>query len=185
MAGLFFYMLTAILDSSVVINHTAAAITAEHVISIINQGVATSLAAADSILTDLSRSEVGLEALSKMDKVIYGGSPLSVQTGSIIAPRVKNLSSAIGLTENGLLHCIALRGTSHWDCLRFNTRVGYRFEEVSPGVYELIVSLNPKHRMFHPVALLFPTLKSTVRKTCILVFPKSTTATDIKADETI
>ncbi|KAF3405471.1 Iterative polyketide synthase [Talaromyces pinophilus] len=155
MAGLFFYMLTAILDSSVVINHTAAAITAEHVINIINQGVATSLAAADSILTDLSRTEAGLEALSKMDKVIYGGSPLSVQTGSIIAQRVKNLSSAIGLTENGLLHCIALRGTSHWDCLRFNTRVGYRFEEVSPGVYELIVSLSPKYRMFHPVALLF------------------------------
>lgn len=156
MAGLFFYILTAILDSSVVINHTAAAITAEHVINIINQGLATSLAAADSILTDLSRTEDGLEALAKMDRVIYGGGPLSAQTGSIIAPRVKNLSSAIGLTENGLLHCIALTGTSHWDCLRFNTRVGYRFEEISQGVYELIVSLSPKHRMFHPVALLFP-----------------------------
>lgn len=159
MAGLFFYMLTAILDSSVVINHTAAAITAEHVINIINQGLATSLAAADSILTDLSRTEEGLEALSKMDKVVYGGGPLSAQTGSIIAPRVKNLSSAIGLTENGILHCIALGGTSHWDCLRFNTRVGYRFDEVSPGVYELVVSLRPKHRMFHPVALLFPDIE--------------------------
>jgi thioester reductase-like protein len=159
MAGLFFCVQPAILDSTLVINHTAAAITAEHVINIVNQGVATSLAAADSILTDLSRTEEGLEALSKMDKILYGGGPLSAQTGNIIAPRVKNLSSAIGITENGLLHCIALRGTSHWDCLRFNTRVGYRFEEVSPGVYELVVSLSAKHRMFHPVALLFPDIE--------------------------
>lgn len=159
MAGLFFYMVTALLDSSLVINHTAAAITAEHVINIINQGLATSLVAADSILTDLSRTEEGLQALEKMDKIIYGGGPLSVQTGSIIAPRVKNLSSAIGLTENGLLHCVRLKGTSHWDCLRFNTRVGYRFEEISPGVYELIVSLSPKYRMFHPVTLLFPDIE--------------------------
>ncbi|EED19773.1 hypothetical protein TSTA_030400 [Talaromyces stipitatus ATCC 10500] len=159
MAGLFFYMLTAILDSSLVVNHPAAAITAEHVINIINQGVTTSLGAADSILTDLSRTEAGLEALSKLDKVIYGGGPLSPQTGNIIAPRVKNLSSALGLTENGLMHCIALRGTSHWDCLRFNTRVGYRFEEVSPGVSEFVISLSPKHRVFHPVSWLFPDLE--------------------------
>uniref|UniRef100_A0A093VKL3 Linear gramicidin synthase subunit D n=1 Tax=Talaromyces marneffei PM1 TaxID=1077442 RepID=A0A093VKL3_TALMA len=159
MGGLFFFLLTAILDSSVVVNHTAAAITAEHVIDIINQGLATSLAAADSILTDLSRTKEGLEALSKMDKVIYVGGPLSSRTGSIIAPRVKNLSSAIGLTENALLHCTVLRGTKYWDCLRFNTRVGYRFDEVSTGVYELVISLSPKHRMFHPVALIFPDIE--------------------------
>ena len=158
MAGLLLHMHVAILGSSLVLNHSAAAITAEQVINILNQGITTNLIAADSILTDLCKSEEGLQALSKLDRVVYGGGPLSVPTGKAMAPRVKNLSSVIGQTENGLSHCIGLKGTSHWDCLKFNPHVGYRFDEVSPGVYEMVVLLSPQYRMFHPIALLFPEL---------------------------
>lgn len=159
MAGVIFNMFAVTVDVTLVINHTAAPITTEHIINVMNQGVATAFAGAGSLLTDLSRTEEGLEALSKMDQIIYGGSPVSPQAGALLAPRVKNLSSFIGMTENAMIHSVALRGTSHWDCLKFNTRVGYRLEEVSPGVYELVVSLKPKHRMFHPIALIFPDIE--------------------------
>lgn len=156
MAGLNFYVQAAFIGSTLVMNHPAASITAEHVINILNTGIATSLGAADSILTDLSRTKEGLEAMSKLDLVVYGGGPLSPQTGATIAPHVENISSALGMTENGLVHGYPIRGSSHWDCLKFNKNVGYRFDEVSPGIFELVISLSPKYRMFHPASLIFP-----------------------------
>jgi thioester reductase-like protein len=146
------------------INHAAAPITGEHVLKILNHGIATALGAADSILTDLSKSNEGLEALSKLDIVVYGGGPLSPHTGTALAPYVKNMSSLLGMTENALFHCVRLEGTSHWDCLKFNSHVGYRFEEVSPGRFELIISFSPQYAMFHPAALIFPDLREYATK---------------------
>ncbi|OKL63405.1 hypothetical protein UA08_01778 [Talaromyces atroroseus] len=165
MAGLYFQILAAFLDkSSLILNHAAAPITGEHVLKMLNYGVATALAAADSILSDLSKSKEGLDALSKLDMVVYGGGPLSPQTGSTLAPYVKNMSSLLGMTENALFHCVQLKGTSHWDCLKFNSHVGYHFAEASPGRYELIISFSPKYAMFHPAALIFPNLREYATK---------------------
>lgn len=156
MAGLSFMMLIAVLGSTAILNHPAAPITGEHVLKILNQGIVTAFNATDSILTDLSATKEGLEALSKLECIGYGGGNLSPQTGALLAPHVKNLCSALGMTENSLFHGVTLRGTSHWDCLKFNSGVGYRFEEASPGVYEMVISLRPEHARFNPAALLFP-----------------------------
>lgn len=157
-------MLITVLDSTAVMNHPAVAITGEHVVKILNQGIVTAFNATDSILTDLSSTKEGLEALSKLECIGYGGGSLSPKTGAILALHVKNLCSAMGMTENALFHGVALKGASHWDCLRFNSGVGYRFEETSPGIYELIISLRPEYARFHSVALLFPDLQEFATK---------------------
>jgi thioester reductase-like protein len=164
MAGLALMMVIAVLGSTAVMNHPAAAITREHVLSILNQGIVTEFSAADSILTDLSATKEGLEALSKLECIAYGGGSLSPQTGAILASHVKNLSSIMGMTEDSIFHGVTLRGTSLWDCLRFNSNVGYRFEEMSPDIYELVISLRPEYAKFHPAALLFPDLEEFATK---------------------
>lgn len=147
-----------------VINHPAAPITAEHIIKLLDLKIATALAATDSILTDLSRTTEGIKALSRLDAIVYGGGPLSPKTGATLAPHVKHIVSVVGMTENALFHGVRMEGTANWDCVKFNSKVGYRFEEASPGRYELIISFRPEYAIYHPVSLTFPDLREFATK---------------------
>lgn len=124
---------------------------------LLHHNVITVLCTAPSILNDMSKMETGIKALSKLNHVSYGGGPLPEQAGKILASRLKHLWSMIGSTENGFYTTIP-GDSSKWDCIKFNTKVGYRFDEVSPGLFELVIPYNPTTRKYHSSVLLFPEL---------------------------
>jgi thioester reductase-like protein len=132
--------------------------TKDYMTGLLQQNVITVLCTAPSILNDMSKTETGIEVLSKLNHVSYGGGPLPEQAGKILASRLKHLWSMIGSTENGFYSTIP-GDNSKWDCIKFNTKVGYRFDEISPGIFELVVPFNSTTRKYHGSVLLFPEMK--------------------------
>lgn len=129
----------------------------EYTTGLLQQNVITVLTTAPSILNDMTKTETGIEVLSKLNHVAYGGGPLPEQAGKILASRLKHLWSMIGSTENGF-YCTIAGDSSKWDCIKFNTKVGYRFDEVSPGIFELVIPFNSTTRKYNGTPFLFPEL---------------------------
>jgi thioester reductase-like protein len=64
----------------------------------------------------------------------------------------------IGATEYGWFHCVE-GGNENWDALKFFTGVGYHFDEVSDGIYELVIVKDPDTVKFHGIFETFPGLQ--------------------------
>lgn len=66
--------------------------------------------------------------------------------------------SYIGATEYGWFHCIS-EGSQNWKSLRFFENIGYRFEEVSEGVFELLITRDSDHIKYHGNFYTFPDIQ--------------------------
>jgi thioester reductase-like protein len=115
------------------------------------------MASPPSILSDISQSSAGIEALSRLQHVCYVGGPLSEHVGKTLAPKLKHLWSFFGATEYGFFHTIA-GGSDKAQYVKFNPDVGYRFDEISPGIYEHVIPNDPATRKYHGTPYTFPDL---------------------------
>lgn len=68
---------------------------------------------------------------------------------------MQHLFSMIGATEYGWFHCIE-GGSEKWDALKFITGIGYRLDEISDDIYELVIVKDPKTDKFHGIFETFP-----------------------------
>nr|ASK38699.1 putative nonribosomal peptide synthetase-like protein [Paecilomyces divaricatus] len=137
--------------------HPEVAPTAEYILSLLDQNIATALSVPPSLLDALSKTSAGIEALSKLEHVGYVGGPLPEHVGQALAPKLKHLYSLMGATECGWFHTIP-GDSSKWAYLRFNPDIGYRFDEISEGVFELVIPNSPVTRKVHGTPHIFPEL---------------------------
>jgi thioester reductase-like protein len=170
LAGFIFSVLAVTFEAVAVLGHPDVAPTPEHVVSLLNQDVVTTLSAPPSLLEGLSRLPAGIEALSQLEHVGYAGGPLSEHVGQILAPKLKHLCSLIGSTEYGFFHLIS-GGSSKWAYLRFHPDVGYRFDEISDGEFELVIPNDPKTRKYHGTTRTFPELDEYRTKDLYSIVP--------------
>jgi thioester reductase-like protein len=71
---------------------------------------------------------------------------------------MQHLFSFIGATEIGWYHCIE-GGNENWSALKFVSGIGYHFEEVSDGMFELLIVSDSKTDKFHGIFETFPELQ--------------------------
>ncbi|KAL1847203.1 putative NRPS-like protein biosynthetic cluster [Paecilomyces lecythidis] len=150
-------LLTAYFHATGVWPHPDVALTGEYLTSLLNQNVITSLVSPPSLLDAISQTPTGIEVLSKLEHVAYCGGPLPEHVGNVLAPKLKHLYSLIGATEYGWFFTIP-GDSSKWRYIRFHPGACYRFEEVSEGIFELIIPNKPEFHKFHGTTQTFPHL---------------------------
>ncbi|CAI7640642.1 unnamed protein product [Penicillium pancosmium] len=91
-----------------------------------------------SILDDMSKSDLGLNCLSKFEYVTYGGSPLASEVGTRIA-EVVLLQSVLGTSECSIFPALIPEEKTDWGYLEFNPNAGSEMQDVGDGLYELVV----------------------------------------------
>ena len=71
---------------------------------------------------------------------------------------MQHLFSFIGASEYGWYHCVE-GGNEHWNALKFFTGIGYHFDEVSEGIFELVIVKDSETVKFHGIFETFPHLQ--------------------------
>ncbi|KAH7390129.1 putative NRPS-like enzyme [Cadophora sp. MPI-SDFR-AT-0126] len=156
--GLAIHMFAAYLEMTIVLGHPDKPVSSAHVAELLKTERITAMVSPPSILEDLSKEPSSLHALSKVKHIAYGGGPLKPAVGNLLAQTVPHIFSFIGATEIGWFHC--LNGSNElWDSMRYFDNVGYRFEEVSEGVFEHVVVNDEKTNMYHGTFEIFPELR--------------------------
>ncbi|PVH86351.1 acetyl-CoA synthetase-like protein [Cadophora sp. DSE1049] len=157
--GLAIHMLAAYLEMTIVLGHPDIPVSSAHVAELLKTERITAMVSPPSILEDLSKDPSSLHALSKLKHIAYGGGPLKPAVGNVLAQSVLHIFSFIGATETiQWFHC--LNGSNEvWDSIRYFDNIGYRFEEVSKGIFEHIVVNDEKTNIYHGVFEIFPDLK--------------------------
>jgi thioester reductase-like protein len=144
-------------EMTLVFGHASVPMTSEYIARLLKAGVVTFLLAPPSILEDLTKNSSGLQDLAKLRHVSYGGGPIRPEIGDILAGIVPHLFSILGSTEMGWNHLI-LGGNEFWDSMRWYEDIGYRFEEISDGVFEHVIVNNKSTNKYQPIFDVFPEL---------------------------
>jgi acyl-CoA synthetase (AMP-forming)/AMP-acid ligase II len=140
---------------TLVLGHPDVLISAHYVSQLLKQGVITALLSPPSILDELSKDPYSVPELAKLQHIGYAGGPMSPETGKTLAPLLPHFFSFIGATEYGWFHCIS-GGSERWSCLKFVQGIGYRFDEVSNGIFELVIVKDSKTDKYHGIFEVFP-----------------------------
>lgn len=113
---------------------------------------------APSVLENMLKYQPGMDALSKIKHIAYGGGPMNPISGNKIAELVPHLINFIGSTEASLYHTDATTDNKYWNAFKF-IEMGQRMEETEPGLYELVYPrtelIEKTHMIFHS----YPELK--------------------------
>ncbi|CZS91474.1 related to nonribosomal peptide synthetase MxcG (component of the myxochelin iron transport regulon) [Rhynchosporium graminicola] len=155
--GIGVHTMTGFLEVTLVLGHPDVPISSEYALELLKTGPATVLISPPSILEDLSKDEAALEALSKLKHVAYGGGPLGPSAGKILAGAVPHLFSIIGSTEVGIFHII-MGSSDLYDSLHYFDNIGYRFDEVSEGMFEHVIVNDERTNKYHHIFDVFPEL---------------------------
>lgn len=94
------------------------------------------LTAPPRLLEALARTEAGIQGLSRLDAVPYGGGPLGKELGDTLIGRGVHLHSIYGATEAGWLLTLAPE-QSDWEWLHFHPDLQIDWQHHGEGVYEL------------------------------------------------
>lgn len=151
-------MFTVMYEMTLVFGHPDIPTTADYVAQLLKPGIITSILAPPSILEDLSKDPSALQDLAKLRRVAYGGGPVRTETGKALSELVPHFFSFIGATEVGWHHTI-LGGNELWDSLRWYADIGYELEEISDGIFELVIVNNEQTNKYQGIFEVFPNLK--------------------------
>jgi thioester reductase-like protein len=145
-------------DAILVLAHADALVTADYICQLLKYNVVTGLLAAPSTLEELSENPDTVESLATLEHVAYAGGPLHQDVGTFLASKLGHLCSLFGATENGLLHMITSKNDK-WDCIRVFSGIGYRFDEVSEGSFELVIVKDDNTNKYHGIFEHFPDIR--------------------------
>jgi thioester reductase-like protein len=115
--------------------------TAEAVVDALRQTPADVLMLAPSVVADLAQSPELLDYCARhLEMIIYIGGDLPQAIGDRVAARML-LRCQWGASEVGIPHQLmpSELGPADWRYIRFHPCVGAVFEEVSEGIYELVI----------------------------------------------
>ena len=109
-----------------------------------------------SILKDLFGSDSGIQAISALKMVFFGGGPLAPDIGDQLS-RLTTLTAGFGCTETSLLPTLLPKDKSDWGFIEFNPYFAVDMQCVAEGLYELVIPRG-QNRDFHAVFHTFPEL---------------------------
>ncbi|CAG8935291.1 unnamed protein product [Penicillium salamii] len=103
------------------------------------------------VLEELSASEKGRDALSKLSAINFGGAPLSQAAGDIISGLIP-LQPLYGSTESAYTANLRCEDPADWNYLEWNPNFGTRMDDVGDGLCELVLPRGESRRwkgIFH------------------------------------
>ena len=110
-----------------------------------------------SVLEDMSATEEGMQALSTLKRVFYGGAPLSLECGNKIST-VTPVIPVIGSTEAVIIASLHPSGVeSEWSYFQWSAAAGIEMEPAESGLSEMV--LKPKDIKYQPIFNNFPELQ--------------------------
>ncbi|KAI9932541.1 hypothetical protein ASPWEDRAFT_144517 [Aspergillus wentii DTO 134E9] len=109
-----------------------------------------------SILEEMCASPAGLEALSTLDSVAYGGAPLSPEVGDKLS-QVTNIQTGMGSSEAGVLMTMAPLVKEDWAYYEWNPFYKTDMQPVGEGMYELVIP-RCENRDIHGIFHTYPEL---------------------------
>jgi thioester reductase-like protein len=146
-------------EMTLVLVHPDVPLSASYVAQLLKHGVITTMLTPPSILKDLSKDHSSLQNLAKLKHVGFAGGPLQPGVGNKLAAVLPHLFSFLGATECGWFLNI-VGDNKVWDSLNFYSDIGYRFDEVSDGLFELIIDKDEQtNKIFRGIFEVFPTLR--------------------------
>jgi len=151
-------MFPAFYEMVLVLGHPDVPMSVDYVSQLLKLGVITSMLTPPSILEELSKDLLAVENLTQVKHIGYAGGPLQPKIGNDLAAIVPHLFSFIGATEYGWFHLISGENDK-WDSLNFYDNIGYRFDEVSEGNFELVIVSDIQKNKYHGIFEIFPGLK--------------------------
>ncbi|KAJ6194076.1 hypothetical protein J3E72DRAFT_199340, partial [Bipolaris maydis] len=92
-----------------------------------------------SILEDMSITEVGIQAIGKLDAVFFGGAPLANASGEKLC-RVTKLQTVIGSTEALLIPILATTSSDEWGYFHWSNAAGAVMESTENDLCELVLT---------------------------------------------
>lgn len=101
------------------------------------------------IFDGLRLSDQGRKALSCLSALNYGGASMSQATGDDLSSLFR-LQTVMGSSETGYTPTLLCEDPSDWDCLEWNPAFEHRMEEVSDGLWELILP-RPSSICYHGI----------------------------------
>jgi thioester reductase-like protein len=145
-------------EMTLVLVHPDVPLSASYVAQLLKHGVITTMLTPPSILEDLSKDHSSLQNLAKLEHVGFAGGPLQPGVGNKLAAVLPHLFSFLGATECGWFLNI-VGDNKVWDSLNFYSDIGYRFDEVSDGLFELVIDKDEQtNKIFRGIFEVFPTL---------------------------
>ncbi|KAK2802567.1 putative NRPS-like protein biosynthetic cluster [Onygenales sp. PD_10] len=102
-----------------------------------------------SILEDLAATELGLETLSKLDYIGFGGAPLSAEIGDKIS-KATRIQTVLGSSECGMFQSLLCEDPEDWGYFEWNPFCRVDMEDSGDGTFELVVP-RPESRELHGV----------------------------------
>ncbi|KAJ5727944.1 hypothetical protein N7493_005764 [Penicillium malachiteum] len=91
-----------------------------------------------SVLEEICNSSNGLETLSTLDFIVYGGAPLSRSCGDKVT-RVTHLQVGIGSTEMMSVPCYLTRDPADWEYFEWSAEFGVVMEPATDRSFELVI----------------------------------------------
>jgi thioester reductase-like protein len=91
-----------------------------------------------SILEDMSGTEAGIQALSTLDTVFFGGAPLADASGEKLC-RVTKLQTIIGSTEALLIPSLVTTSPDEWGYFCWSETAGADMQPAEHDLYELVL----------------------------------------------
>jgi thioester reductase-like protein len=129
---------------------SGAIATAEGVVQALKKAPAEAAFLVPSIAAELSQNPELLEYCSQnLELILYAGGDLPQAVGDKIAAKMP-IRCQYGASEIGLLcQLIAPDMTAaDWRYVRYHPDLGLEFEEITPGMYEMIVKRDPKYEAY-------------------------------------
>lgn len=117
--------------------------TAELMLEAMDKTKPSAIACSPSILEDMSNLPHGLEAISKLEHIFFGGAPLANSCGDKLT-KITQLTNAIGSTEAFFIACYINLDPADWEYLEFNPAAGAIMEPTSdPNLSEMVIKPQP------------------------------------------
>ncbi|KAI9368851.1 hypothetical protein BJX61DRAFT_550058 [Aspergillus egyptiacus] len=110
-----------------------------------------------SVLEEMSRSQAALDALSTVQYVVFGGAPLSPETGRLLR-KYTRLRMLLGSSEIGIVESLEPEDEDHWHCFEWNPQCGIDMQPVGDGLYELVIVRRDDARQVQGIFHTFPDL---------------------------
>ncbi|KAK0707252.1 hypothetical protein B0H67DRAFT_612024 [Lasiosphaeris hirsuta] len=117
--------------------------TAELMLEAMEKTNPSAIACSPSILEDMSNLPRGIEAISKLEHIFYGGAPLALSCGDKLT-KMTTLTNAIGSTEAFFMASYINLDPADWEYFEFNPESGAVMEPTpDPALAELVVKPRP------------------------------------------
>ena len=131
-------------------------LSAEFATEMLNAIKPTVAAFPPSVLSDMTNSDVSMDALSRLNYVNYGGGPLSLETGDKILKKTR-VVNLLGSSEAGFINTLLPENPEDWSYCEWNPHYGIEMQHLGDGLYELVFHRS-KTRDFNGIFHTFPDL---------------------------